>query len=135
MYPDSSNGKESACNAGDPSSIHGLGRSPGEGKGYPLQYFGWKNSMDCIVSGVTESWTRLSDFHFHFTFMSQCGSVWVHLVWDPLCSCTWLSVSCFRFGRFSAISSSNMFLALFFFLLLQEGGSRTSIVYRLAHFI
>ena len=64
MYPDSSIGKESACNAGDPSSIPGLGRSPGEGKGYPLQYFGWKNSMDCIVSGVTESWTQLVTFTF-----------------------------------------------------------------------
>ena len=37
-FPDSSAGKESTCNAGDPSSIPGLGRSPGEGKGYPLQY-------------------------------------------------------------------------------------------------
>ena len=39
-FPDSSVGKESACNAGDPSSIPGLGRSPGEGIGYPLQYSG-----------------------------------------------------------------------------------------------
>ena len=43
--------------------IPGLGRSPGEGKGYPLQYSGLENSMDCIVHGVTKSWTRLSDFH------------------------------------------------------------------------
>ena len=41
--------------------IPGLGRSPGEGKGYPLQYSGLKNSMDCIVHGVTESRIRLSD--------------------------------------------------------------------------
>jgi len=41
-------GKESACNAGDPSSIPGSGRSPGEGKGYPLQYSGLENSMDCM---------------------------------------------------------------------------------------
>ena len=40
------------------------GRSPGEGKGYPLQYSGLENSMDCIVHGVTKSRTRLSDFHF-----------------------------------------------------------------------
>ena len=59
-------GKESACNAGDLGSIPGLGRSPGEGKGYPLQYSGLENSMDCIVHGVTKSWTWLSDFHFHF---------------------------------------------------------------------
>ena len=55
--PDSSVGKESACNAGDLSSIPGSGRSPGEGKGYPLQYSGLENSMDCIVHGVTKSWT------------------------------------------------------------------------------
>ena len=41
-------GKESACNAGDLVLIPGLGRSPGEGKGYPLQYSGLENSMDCI---------------------------------------------------------------------------------------
>ena len=41
----------------------GLGRSPGEGKGYPLQYPGLKNSIGCIVHGVTKSWTWLSDFH------------------------------------------------------------------------
>ena len=52
-FPDSSIGKESACKAGDPISIPGLGRSPGEGKGYPLQYSGLENSMDCIVHGVT----------------------------------------------------------------------------------
>ena len=42
-----------------------LGRSPGEGKGYPLQPSGLENSMDCIVHGVAKSRTRLSDFHFH----------------------------------------------------------------------
>ena len=46
--------------------IPGLGRSPGEGKGYPLQYSGLENSMDCIVHGVAKSQTWLSDFHFHF---------------------------------------------------------------------
>ena len=55
--------KESACNAGDLGLIPGLGRSPGEGKGYPLQYSGLENSMDCIVHGVAKSWTWLSDFH------------------------------------------------------------------------
>ena len=57
-------GKESACNAGDLGSIPGLGRSPGQG--YPLQYSGLENSVDCIVHGVAKSRTRLSDFHFHF---------------------------------------------------------------------
>ena len=55
----------SACNAGEPDSIPGSGRSPGEGKGYPLQYSGLENSMDCIVCGVIKSWTRMSEFHFH----------------------------------------------------------------------
>ena len=63
VFPDSSAGKESACNAGNLSSIPGLGRSPGEGKGCPFQYSGLENPMDCIVHGVTKSWTRLSDFH------------------------------------------------------------------------
>ena len=48
-FPVSSVGKESACDAGDPCSIPGLGRSAGEGKGYPLEYSGLGNSMDCIV--------------------------------------------------------------------------------------
>ena len=65
-FPDSLVGKESACNAGDLCLIPGLGRSPGEGKGYPLQYSGLENSMDSIVHGVTKSRTQLSDFHFHF---------------------------------------------------------------------
>ena len=63
-FPDSSVGTESACIARDPSSISGSGRSPGEGKGYPLQYSGLENSMDCIVHGAAKSWTRLNDFHF-----------------------------------------------------------------------
>ena len=48
-------GKESAGNAGDLGSIPELGRSPGEGKGYPLQYCGLENSMDCIVHGISKS--------------------------------------------------------------------------------
>ena len=43
-----------------------VGRSPGEGKGHPLQYSGLENSKDCIVHGVTKSWIWLSDFHFTF---------------------------------------------------------------------
>ena len=58
-------GKEPACNAEDPSSISGSGRSAGEGIGYSLQYSGLENSMDCIVHGVTKSQTPLRNFHFH----------------------------------------------------------------------
>ena len=47
-FPGGSAGKESTCNAGDLGSISGLGRSPGEGKGYPLQYSGLENSMGCV---------------------------------------------------------------------------------------
>ena len=59
-FPSGSDGKESACNARDQSSIPGSGRSPGEGKGYPLQYSCLENSMEkgawqVTVRGVTES--------------------------------------------------------------------------------
>ena len=64
-FPCGSAGKESACNAGDLGSNPGLGRSPGEGKGYPLQYSGLEISMDCLVHGVTKSRTRLSDSLSH----------------------------------------------------------------------
>ena len=64
--PGGSDGKESACNAGDLCSIPGSGRSPGERKGYPLQYSCLENSMDsgawfATVHGITNSWTQLSD--------------------------------------------------------------------------
>ena len=57
QFPDSSVGKESACNVGDLGSIPGLGRSPGEGNSYPLQYSGLENSMDCLVHGVAKTRT------------------------------------------------------------------------------
>ena len=63
-FPCGSAGKESTCNVGDLGSVTGLGRSPGEGKGYPLQYSGLENSMDYTVHGVAKSRTRLSTFHF-----------------------------------------------------------------------
>ena len=53
------------ANAGDLGSIPGLGRSPGEGKGYPLQYSGLENTIDYVVHGVAKSQTQLSDFNFH----------------------------------------------------------------------
>ena len=60
-FPWGSAGKESAYNAGDLGSVSGLGRSPGEGKGYPLQYSGLENPMDSIVHGVMKSQTQLSN--------------------------------------------------------------------------
>ena len=64
-FPCGSAGKESTCNVGDLDLISGLGRSPGEGKGYLLQDSGLENSMDCIAHGVAKSRTRLSCFRFH----------------------------------------------------------------------
>ena len=63
-FPGGSDDKESAYNAGNLGSIPELGRSPGEGNGYPLQYSGLENSMNCMVHEVTESQTRLSKFHY-----------------------------------------------------------------------
>ena len=65
-FPDSSAGKESACNAGDLGLTPALRRFPGEGNGYPLQCSGLENSIDCVVRGVAEA--RLSDFHFPGTW-------------------------------------------------------------------
>ena len=62
-FPHSSVGKESTCHEGNPDLIPGSGRSPAEGKGYPLQYSGLENSMDYIVHGVAKSWTQLSNFY------------------------------------------------------------------------
>ena len=57
-FPGGSKGKASAYNEGDPGSIPGLGRSPGEESGYPLQYSWLKNSADrATVHGVAKSWT------------------------------------------------------------------------------
>ena len=68
-FPDSSAGKESACNVGDLGSIPGLGRLPGEGNGYPLQYSSLENSMDrgawqATVHEVEKNRTQMSEFHF-----------------------------------------------------------------------
>ena len=71
-FPGGSDGKASACNAGDPGLIPGSGRSPGEGNGNPLQYSCLKNSIDggawwATVHGIVKSRTRLRDFTFIFT--------------------------------------------------------------------
>ena len=63
-FPCGSAGKEFSFNVGDLGSFPGLGRSPGEGKGHPLQYSGLENSVDCIVHGIAKSRTQLSNLHF-----------------------------------------------------------------------
>ena len=74
-FPDSSGGKESACNAGGPSLIPGLGRSPGESNSYSLQYSGLENSMDYAVHGVTKISVFISLYlfcsWFVFPFLSK----------------------------------------------------------------
>ena len=82
-FPCGSAGKESTCNEGDLSSIPGLGRSPGEGKGNPLQYSGVENSMDCIVHGVAKSQTWLSNFHFTLVSISPTCHQGQHLSIQP----------------------------------------------------
>ena len=74
-FPGGSVGKESACNVEDLGSIPGLGRSPGEEKGYTLQYSGLENSMGCIVHRVAKSRTQLRDFHFHLNTLWRCPSL------------------------------------------------------------
>ena len=58
----------------------GLGRSSGEGKGYPLQYSGLENPVDCIIHGGAKSHTQLSDFHFYKVFFSYVGGIMCVLV-------------------------------------------------------
>ena len=76
-FPGGSAGKESACSAGDLGSIPGLGRSTGEGNGYPLQYSGLKKSMDGMVHGVAQSWTRLRGFHFSLAKIINNKKKWI----------------------------------------------------------
>ena len=79
-FPGISVGKESVCNAGDLGSIPGLGRSPGEGKGYPLQYSGLGNSVD-IVHGVSKSRMRRSDIHFHWSVKPKLKCFFLFTYW------------------------------------------------------
>ena len=85
-FPDSSVGKESTCNAGDLGSIPGLGRSPGEGKGYPLHYSGLENATDCYspwghkeLDMTEQLWLWLSLFQFCRTseILKADSRVWV----------------------------------------------------------
>ena len=68
-FPGGSAGKKSTCNVGDLGSIPGLGKSPGEGNGYPLQYFGLENPMDCVSPWESQSQTQLS--HSKKNFLTQ----------------------------------------------------------------
>ena len=90
-------GKESTCIVGDLGLIPELGRSPGEGTGYPLQYSGLENSMDrgawqATVHGVAKSWTGLSDFHFHWPYGSSGNCLFYHSNSSFYGSCSWSSL-------------------------------------------
>ena len=75
VIPGGSAGKESICNAGDLGSIPRLGRSAGEGRGYPLQYSGLENSTDCTVHGGHKELDTTEQLHFHFSeiYIGQAG--------------------------------------------------------------
>ena len=92
-FPCDSVGKESAHNAGDLGLIPGLGRSSGEGKGYPLQYSGLENSMDHIVHGVAKSQTQLSDFRLHEELWMNAFDIFLFFVFTCflflLCFVSW----------------------------------------------
>ena len=70
-FPCGSASKESTCNVGELGSIPGLGWSPGEGKGYLLQYSVLENSLDFVVRGVSQSRTQLNNFDFDWEFLVQ----------------------------------------------------------------
>ena len=79
-FPGGSDGKESACSAGDTGSIPGLWRYPGERNGYPLQYSCLENSKDSgawdpTVRGIAKSWTQLSNYDFHLQYITNMSYI------------------------------------------------------------
>ena len=85
--------KESARSVGDLGSIPGLGRSPGEGAGYSLQHSSLENSVNCVVHGVAESRTRLSDSHFTSCFLEDLRVCLFSAVLGLPC-CPWAVSGC-----------------------------------------
>jgi len=75
-FPGGSADEESVCSVGNQDSILGLGRSPGEKNGYPLQYTGLEKSIECIVNGIAKSPKGLSDFHFRSMQCSVHNAAW-----------------------------------------------------------
>ena len=97
--PGGSAGKESTCNAGDLGSIPGLGRSSREDNGYPLQYSGLENSMNCIVQGIAKCQKWLSDFHFHQYIICKYS-----LPFDSFPFCWWFPLLFRSFLVWSSLS-------------------------------
>ena len=80
--PCGSAGKASACNAGDLGSIPGLGRSPGEGKGYPLQYSGLENSIACILHGLHTPWGHRESYTTEWLSLSGNPQLCDSSLWE-----------------------------------------------------
>ena len=96
--------KNLPANAGDTDLIPGLGRPPGEGKEYPLQYSGLENSMDCIVHGVAKSQTRLNHFHFQHDPIrrsKQWNLQWVEVGGPPSARSRKCRQKCQRIGSWT----------------------------------
>ena len=110
-------GEESACNAGDLGSIPGLGRSPGKGNSYPLQYSGLENSMDCIVHKVTKSWTWLNDFHILNSKWWNC--FWSFIVWFAFLS-TKVHASKYVFNNYFIVFQRDKFIWFNFVYILSR---------------
>ena len=103
-FPCGSAGKESACNSGDLGSIPGLGRSPGEGRGYPFQYSGLENSMDYMVHGLAKSQTRLSDFHIHIQILLLSWKMSCFNIWKTECVGCRLELASLKMSYFCLIA-------------------------------
>ena len=104
-FPDSSAGKESAHNAGDPSSIPGSGRSAREGIGYPLQYPGLENSLYSIVLGVPKIWTQLKD---QVSYQVNFKIVKYTLMHSQMHNYFTVLMTCVSLARSVSINSNNL---------------------------
>ena len=108
--PYSSGGKESACNSGDTGLILGSGRSPGEGKDYPLQYSVWPGEFHGHVTpcdhGVAKSWTLSC---FGPLFLSE-----KFVLFKTLCDYLWPSRNCYTFTAFCGFFHTNVYVYVCF---------------------
>ena len=132
-------GQESACNAGDLGSIPGLGRSPEEGNGYPLQYSGLENSMDrrawqATIHGVAKSQPQLSNFQLAMKMLCvrhsvMSDSLGPHGLWPTRLLCPWVSP-----GKNTAVGCHSLLQGIF----LTQGSNLglphcRQILYHLSH--
>ena len=121
VFPDGSDGKESACNVGDSGSISGSGRSRRRGNGYPLQCSCLENSMDrgawqATVHGVTKSQTQLMDFHFSYLRarvkrLAQCQGLSRKPRFKNTCKFSTISLFAWRGAPISGVSPLTKSLA------------------------